>query len=89
MKPYVVIINKNEKTDKVTFTIDNFKAEIEKAYKEGYDDGFKEGQSTIKTLTDFSPPYNHLPVYYQYSTTPAPNINPIEITCEAHNTIGD
>ena len=83
MKPVVIYVDKN--SSKVTLTKEEFEKYLKDAYDNGYSDGYASGKSN-----SWNWPTNN-PVTTPHITWNTPNDipNPYQVTCEAHNTIGE
>ena len=86
MKPVVIYIDKN--SSKITLTKEEFEKYLKDAYDNGYSDGYASGKSnswnwpTYPTNTPVTTPH-----ITQDTINDVPN--PYQVTCEAHNTIGE
>lgn len=93
MKPYIFITNPSTKKDSptVTITTRELKEAIESAYEEGRKDGESIGYSRgyadgkASGITTITPNWPN--VYYYTSNDPP--VDPLKITCDAHNSVGD
>ena len=87
MKPIVIYIDKN--SSKITLT----KEEFEKYLKDAYDAGYNTGYNTGKEYNWWHSPVITTPYYTNTNpeaTTPLKGpFKYNEVTCEAHNTIGE
>ena len=88
MKPFVVYINEN--TDKIALTKKEFEDFLREAYDQGYNDGYNKGISSNHSNWWSSPNITYLgnkEINPAITTTPGDIPNPIQITCEAHNSV--
>jgi len=91
MKPVIIYITKDNPN--LYFSKEQFEKIVEDVYNDGYKSGYKEGYDNGEKHTCTFPinitstPYQPVPIYYTSSPTIDPN--KYEITCEAHNSIGD
>ena len=80
MKPIVIYVDKQK--NNITLTREEFEDFINKAYEQGYSCGYADGKKN-NTLW----PYGNGGIVY--TNTPNVPSNPCEITCDAHNDIGE
>lgn len=85
MKPYVVII-KQFKDGKIVLTEQELKDIVQRAYNDGYNEGFGKGWWT-PTITYGGNNVN--PLTYEQSTTTNPIYNPYKITYDICNSTGE
>lgn len=89
MKPIVIYLDRRD--GKIELTRKEFEDYINKAYQQGYDCGYAEGKKNYWTpyITYSSNSNTPTPV----TINPSPNVSPFtydtQITCEAHNDIGE
>ena len=86
MKPYVVII-KQFKDGKIVLTEQELKDIVQRAYNDGYNEGFGKGWWT-PTIT-YGGNGGSTPPTYDKTTTPNQWTDPYKITCDINNYTGE
>ena len=87
MKPVVIYIDKN--SSKVTLTKEEFEKYLKDAYDNGYSDGYASGKSNSWNWPTYPTNDPITMPHITWDTTPNDVPNPYQVTCEAHNTIGE
>lgn len=88
MEPIVIIV-KELKDNKITFTESELKSIVRQAYDEGYCEGKKTNWWNAGGITYTNTNTTPQPVYLNNTTGDTPDLNNITITCEGHNSLGD
>ena len=84
MKPVVVYIDRN--SSKITLTKEEFEKYLKDAYDNGYSDGYVSGKSN---RWNWPTDNDRVTTPHINWNTPNDVPNPYQVTCEAHNTIGE
>lgn len=92
MKPIVIYIDKN--SSKITLTKEEFEKHLKDAYDAGYNTGYNKGKEYNCYKQWWNSPITTTPYYtnnnQEVTTTPLKEpFKYTEITCEAHNAIGE